>query len=200
MCWTVSSFLERIRTYLRVTQAGGIARRYFVLNGFDGAMTALGIILGSWIAGVVKSETVILTGLGACLAMALSGFSGAYLAEKAERERCLKILERKTKNHVAPIQYEASRFVEFYVAFIDAFSPILTVTIALTPFFFASREIISLRSAYLSSTVLSLITLFLFGVYLGRTAKRNGLLYGLSTLAVGILTAVLILLFQSLYL
>ena len=81
---------KKIRLYLRVTKASGIARRYFVMNGFDGAMTTFGVVLGSWIAGVARSEIIILAGLGACLAMGLSGFFGAYIAERAERERHLK--------------------------------------------------------------------------------------------------------------
>jgi len=33
-----------------------IARRYFIKNGFDGSMTVLGIIIGSWIVEVTKPE------------------------------------------------------------------------------------------------------------------------------------------------
>jgi len=39
--------LGKVRVYLHVTKARGIARRYFVMNGFDGAMTVFGIVLGS---------------------------------------------------------------------------------------------------------------------------------------------------------
>jgi len=118
-------FLEKFRVYLHVTKASGIARRYFVMNGFDGAMTVFGIVLGSWIAGVSKPNIIILAGLGACLAMGISGFSGAYMAEKAERERHLKEMEEVATGKVDPIQYEAARFITFYVAFIDGLSPAL---------------------------------------------------------------------------
>ena len=97
--------MERIRRYLRVTRAAGIVRRYFVMNGFDGAMTMLGITLGSWAAQVENAEIIVLAGIGACIAMGVSGFSGAYMAEKAERERHLKELEEKTNNHVDPIDF-----------------------------------------------------------------------------------------------
>jgi len=83
-------FFGKIRVYLKITKASGTARRYFVINGFDGAMTIFGIVLGSWIAGVSEPEIMVLAGLGACLAMGFSGFFGAYMAEKAERERRLK--------------------------------------------------------------------------------------------------------------
>ena len=190
------SFFRKIRLYLKVTRASGIARRYFVMNGFDGAMTAFGIILGSWIAGVSNPGVIVLSGLGACLAMGLSGFFGAYMAERAERERHLKELEKATHNHVDPIQYEASRFVEFYVALIDGLSPTLTAIISIIPFILVSAGWMSIGDAYIVSMILALITLFLLGIYLGKISKENGWLYGIAMLIVGAFTALIIFFIQ----
>lgn len=190
---------KKIRLYLRVTKASGIARRYFVMNGFDGAMTTFGVVLGSWIAGVKRPEIIILAGLGACLAMGLSGFFGAYIAEKAERERHLKELEEATHNNVNPIQYEAARFVELYVALIDGSSPVLTAFISITPFILASAGWVPIWNAYVASLALSLATLFLLGIYLGKVARENGWLYGLMMLTVGGLTALIIFFIQLLW-
>lgn len=184
--------------YLRVAKATGIVRRYFVMNGFDGAMTVFGIILGSWIAGVEKSEIIILAGLGACLAMGLSGFFGAYMAEKAERERRLKEMEEATHNNVDPIQYEAARFVEVYVALIDGLSPALTAIISLIPFILVSVGWMLIENAYIISLALSLTSLFLLGIYLGKVARENGWLYGVAMLTVGAFTALIIFLIQLL--
>ncbi|MCK4424532.1 VIT1/CCC1 transporter family protein [Candidatus Bathyarchaeota archaeon] len=189
---------KKIRLYLRVTKASGIARRYFVMNGFDGAMTTFGVVLGSWIAGVARPEIIILAGLGACLAMGLSGFFGAYIAEKAERERHLKELEEATHNHVDPIQYEASRFVEVYVALIDGLSPVLTSVISITPFILVTVGYMPIWNAYAASLALSLATLFLLGIYLGKVARKNGWLYGVMMLTVGALTALMIFFIQLL--
>lgn len=175
----------KVRVYLHITKASGIARRYFVMNGFDGAMTVFGIVLGSWIAGVSKSEIIVLAGLGACLAMGLSGFFGALMTEKAERERRLKEMEVATNNNVDPIHYEAARFVIFYVAFIDGLSPALTAIISLMPFILVSAELMPIWNAYVISLTLSLATLFLLGIYLGKVAKENGWLYGVAMLTVG---------------
>ncbi|MEM2367933.1 MAG: hypothetical protein QXQ50_06850, partial [Candidatus Bathyarchaeia archaeon] len=73
---------RKARIYLHVTKASGLARRYFVMNGFDGAMTIFGIVLGSWIAGVTKPEVILLAGFGVCLAMGVSGFFGAFMLKK----------------------------------------------------------------------------------------------------------------------
>jgi len=169
------------------------------MNGFDGAMTVFGIVLGSWIAGVSKSEIIVLAGLGACLAMGLSGFFGALMAEKAERERRLKEMEVATNNNVDPIHYEAARFVTFYVAFIDGLSPALTAIISLTPFILVSAGLMPIWNAYITSLTLSLTTLFLLGIYLGKVAKENGWLYGIAMLTVGAFTALIVFLIQLLW-
>jgi len=188
--------LGKVRVYLHVTKARGIARRYFVMNGFDGAMTVFGIVLGSWIAGVSKPEIIVLAGLGASLAMGFSGFFGAYMAERAERERHLKELEETTNNNVNPIHYEAARFVTLYVAFIDGLSPALTATISLVPFILVQTGLISIWNAYIASLTLSMTTLFLLGMYLGKVAKENGWFYGIAMLTVGAFTALIIFLIQ----
>jgi len=192
----LKSFLRKVRVYLHITKASGLARRYFIMNGFDGAMTIFGIVLGSWMAGVTKPEVILLAGFGACLAMGVSGFFGAFMAEKAERERHLKDMEKMTNNHVDPIQYEAARFVTFYVALIDGLSPALTAVISITPFILASLGLISMVNAYTFSMALCLGTLFLLGIYLGKIAKENGWLYGIAMISVGAFTAMIILLIQ----
>jgi predicted membrane protein (TIGR00267 family) len=193
---SLKNLSRKVKVYLHITKASGIARRYFIMNGFDGAMTIFGIVLGSWIAGVTKSEVILLAGFGACLAMGVSGFFGAFMAEKAERERHLKDMEEATKNRVDPIHYEAARFVVIYVALIDGLSPALTATISLTPFMLASLKIISISNAYFASLALSMATLFLLGFYLGKIAKESGWLYGVVMIVVGALTALTIFLIQ----
>jgi predicted membrane protein (TIGR00267 family) len=187
---------EKVRVYLHVTKASGIARRYFVMNGFDGAMTAFGIVLGSWIADVSKPQIIMLACLGASLAMGFSGFFGAFMAEKAERERHLKEMEETTRNNVDPIHYKAARFVTFYVALIDGLSPALTALISQIPFILAIARLIEIENAYIISLALSLSTLFLLGMYLGKVAKENGWLYGVAMLTVGAFTALIIFLIQ----
>jgi len=189
-------FFRKVRIYLNVTKARGIARRYFVMNGFDGAMTVFGIVLGSWIAGVSRPEIIVLAGLGACLAMGLSGFFGAYMVEKAERERRLKEMEQATNNNVNPIHYEAANFVTLYVAVIDGLSPTLAAIISLIPFILVPIGWMSIWNAYVASLALSLATLFLLGIYLGKVARENGWFYGVAMLTVGAFTALIIFLIQ----
>ena len=166
-----------------------IARRYFVKNGFDGSMTMLGIIVGAWVVNVTQPEIIVTAGLGACLAMGISGLSGAYLTERAERKLDLKNLEAAmmTKLNDSVIT-DATAFVSFYAAVVDGGSPILTALVSLSPFFLLLHGLIAVQSAYISSLVVTLVTLFMLGLYLGKIAKENALLYGIQTLFAGLAT------------
>jgi predicted membrane protein (TIGR00267 family) len=85
--------LEKFRTYAKITNLWPIARRYFVNNFYDGMLTVLGILLGFFViifqseTHAVNSRLVIFTGLGTSISMFLSGLTGSYLSEKAERRK-----------------------------------------------------------------------------------------------------------------
>jgi predicted membrane protein (TIGR00267 family) len=173
---------------------GPIARRYFVKNGFDGSMTMLGITVGSWVVGAT-AEYVVTAGLGACLAMGISGLFGAYMTERAERKRDLKNLENAMMTKLTDsVITDASSFVSFYAAIVDGGSPILTALISLLPFFLMLYGLVVIGNAYIISFALTLVTLFVLGMYLGKIAKENALLYGLQTLVAGIITVAIALL------
>ncbi len=191
----VKTLFSRIKTYLRITQMTPIARRYFIKNGFDGSMTVLGIIVGSWVVGVAEPEIIVTAGLGACLAMGVSGLFGAYMTEKAERKKNLKMVEAAMLTDLSDsILSDASDFVSFYAAFIDGASPVLTAVISLIPFILTLTGIIVIWDAYIVSLIFTLTTLFSLGLYLGRIAKENMVLYGAQTVAAGILIVAIALL------
>ncbi len=172
-----------------------IARRYFIKNGFDGSMTVLGIVVGSWIVGVDEPEIIVTAGLAACLAMGVSGLFGAFLTEKAERKQHLKTVEAAMLTDLSDsIISEASDFVSLYAALIDGASPMLTAVISLIPFILTLTGTLIIWNAYVFSFIVTLVTLFSLGLYLGRIAKENMLLYGVQTVAAGILIVAIILL------
>ena len=49
--------LGRFRSYITIARASAIARRYFVMNAFDGALTILGVILGAFMATEVDPRS-----------------------------------------------------------------------------------------------------------------------------------------------
>jgi len=183
---------RKFKTYLRVTGADSISRRYFVMNSFDGAMTMLGVIVGAWASGSVNPKVIIGIGLGASLAMGISGFSGAYMAERAERKRRLNKLKRAMLTDLGNTMHgKASRFALVWTALVDAISPFMAAIISMLPFFFASANLIPANTAAVVSVILIMSMIFSLGMFLGRISKENMLLSGARTLAAGILTAVI---------
>jgi len=187
---------SRARLYIQVTHVGEIARRYFVKNGMDGLMTTLGIVLGAWAVGAENANLIVATGLGACLAMGVSGLFGTYITERAERKGRLKTLEESLLSDLNDSMHKnAEEVVSVFAALIDGLSPSLTAAICLVPFFLTMTGALIIWDAYLISFILTFVTLFSLGVYLGTVAKENMLLYGFQMLGAGLLIALIIFLF-----
>jgi VIT1/CCC1 family predicted Fe2+/Mn2+ transporter len=97
----MSTLLKKIKTYNKITNFVKIARRYFINNFYDGALTVLGIILGFFVIifknpenATISSTYIILPSVGTAISMFISGVSGSYLSEKAERKRIRAELNR----------------------------------------------------------------------------------------------------------
>ena len=185
-----------IRHLIELAEADEIARRYFVMNAFDGALTILGVIIGAFVGGAVDPKVIISAGVGASLAMGLSGGIGAYMAERAERERALKELEahmfRDLQNTVIG---RASRAAAYWVAFVDAISPATAALIPLFPLILAKLKLVPVDMAMLASIALNMATLFVLGAFLGRTSKENIWVHGMIMMGAGALVATLLFLF-----
>jgi hypothetical protein len=69
--------LRELGFLLRISHSRGIMRRYFVVNGFDGALTMLGVILGFVTTDRVPLSVVIGACMGAAIALGVSGVSSA---------------------------------------------------------------------------------------------------------------------------
>jgi predicted membrane protein (TIGR00267 family) len=81
----------RWKLYIEMTDLGQIARRYFVMNFFDGVLTVLGIVIGSFILFLGGSPPtkleIIIPAFATSIAIGISGITGGYLSERAERKR-----------------------------------------------------------------------------------------------------------------
>ncbi len=180
-----------LREYSRISGTAEIARRYLVMNAFDGVLTIIGVLMGNYMAGVRDVAIVINTGLTTSVAMGVSGLWGAYLTESAERERDLAELEKNTLSNLKNTKIgRASRWAVVIVALVDGLAPLAAALLVMIPLFL-SRLIGSVEVSYLLSLVLSLITLFGLGVFLGRISKRNVVIYGLRTLIAGVVSIAL---------
>ena len=185
-------FLEKFKYYLNISKVTPISRRCFVKNGFDGAMTALGIIVGAYISSVTNSLWIISAGIGVSIAMGLSGFFGAYITEESERSITLNNLEKSMlKKLDKSVIGRAKNFATLWVALIDGMSPFIIAMISLIPFILSAFNLLPFLYAFYSSVGITLIILFLLGVYLGKASKRNIIISGLKMLSAGLLLTVL---------
>lgn len=172
-----------------------ISRRYFVMNSFDGAMTMLGVVVGAHGAQVSDPKIVIGAGLGASVAMGMSGFSGAYLTERAERMRRLKTLKKAMLSEMRKsIHAKASRAASLWVAVVDGISPALAAAIPMVPYVLSILRVLSSEQAFVGSLTLIMSTLFGLGAFLGRISKENMLLSGLRMIIVGAATMLIVML------
>lgn len=193
------SFINRIREYLAISGASEIARRYFVMNSFDGVLASLGIIIGSASIGGINVLFIISAVLGGAIAMTISGVSGAYMAEKAEREREFKKLKRALiRDLKGSIHEKALRFATFYVALIDGVAPFIASIIVLTPFIFSQLGFLTPLISLISSIIISFVFLFTLGLFLGKISKTNILISGLKMIIAGFATAIILLLLSLL--
>lgn len=188
----IGNRLRRFREQVKQARAGEITSRYFVINAFDGAMTALGVIVGAYLGGR-NALTVILATLGATVAMGISGLSAAYLAEEAMRSRHLKELEKAVFRDLRESQLErASRTAVLWVALVNGVSPAAAAAISIAPLLLALVGIISLTWAVLASVSITFVTLFTVGLYLGKLSDSSIISYGMKTVMAGAATALIV--------
>lgn len=189
---------EQLRFLFRLTRAHRIARRYFVTNGFDGALTMLGITMGFYTSGEVAVPVVISACLGAAVALGVSGLASAYVSEAAERERELKELEQAVVGDLEDTAHgRAARLAPVFIAAVNGFAPLLIALLIMAPLWFSQAGIELPLSPLESSIVTAFMVLFLLGVFLGTVSERFWLWSGLRTLLIALLTAGVILLLGS---
>jgi predicted membrane protein (TIGR00267 family) len=176
-----------------------IARRYFVMNSFDGALTILGIVIAVYISGKHESGIIIISSLGAAVAMAISGIWGAYSIERAERLRVLKELERHLMADLEETEIEKKvNATTILVALVDGLSPMLATLIIISPFFASQLGFIGAESAFYYSVAIVVIVLFLLGALVGHVAKEDRAKSGAKMVLAGIAVAVTVLLLDLL--
>ncbi len=173
-----------LRHYHEISEVGELVRRYVALNAFDGVLTTLGILVGGYLGGVDSARTLLLVGLSTATAMAVSGFYGSYLVEKAERDRALRELEESTLSSLEGTDISAaSRYATVVIALADGGSPSLASAIALVPFLFTG--VIGMTTAYAISIGIAFVECFALGVFLGRVSRQRLVLSGLKLVVAG---------------
>jgi predicted membrane protein (TIGR00267 family) len=187
------SFVGRTRRLLDISGSGGIIRRYLVVNGFDGALTMLGLIMGFLASGAHDLEVTINACLAAAIALGMSGFSSAYVSEVAERKHELEKLEDAMIADLGSTSHgRAARWVPVLVALVNGTAPLLISLLIITPLWIAQGgTALPMTPMYLAVACAGVL-IFVLGVLLGRIADVSWVQSGIRTLVIAAITVALI--------
>ncbi len=182
------------KSYAEMTKLGEVARRYAVTNSFDGLLTVLGVVAGSYVYGVADPRSVISAGVGAVVGIALSAAVGTYITEMAERSQEIREMEAAVFTSLrSSVVAKAHRISAVVISLASSLVPASFTTLAISPFLMAARGILTVQAAFTTSMALILASLFFLGAYLGRISGGRILFYGAVEVGVGVLIVVVLL-------
>mgnify|MGYP002761767457 FL=1 len=185
------SRLKRLQRALTRDDVRSISRRYFISNGFDGALTSVGVTVGSYLSGVPDGLTVFKIGIGAAIGLGISGVWSVWEIERAEKRAELMRIE-----HAMLIDLDETRIQRQKAgarrinALMSGIGPIIGVVLPMIPFLF-EEPFLGMRDATLVSISVAVAILFMFGVYLADISGQNWIVAGARMGLAGIVVAVL---------
>ncbi|PLW68255.1 hypothetical protein [Pseudohalioglobus lutimaris] len=185
--------LRRINRLLSVSDSHGILRRYLVVNGFDGALAMLGLIIGFLVSEPAELDMVTNACLATAIALGMSGVSSAYVSEVAERKRELGRLEDSMISDLGESAHgRAARWVPVLVAVVNGGAPLVISLLIILPLWLVQAGFsLPVAPLYLAGAVAGLMICVL-GMLLGRIADVSWVRSGLQTLLVAAVTVALI--------
>lgn len=186
--------LRELRYLYELTRSASIARRYFVIGAFDGALTILGVIIGAYVAEAsvdpeLAKQLIIGAGLAGGIALAVSSAVGAYEAERVEHLLSHKNLEQAMLSQVDGTRREAMTVSIIVSAIVHGVAPLIAAIVPLIPFFF-----MPLHDAVVAGIVITMMFLFALGGFLGSLIKETFLYTGLRFVIAGLATAIILIL------
>jgi len=174
-----------------------IIRRYIVMNSFDGVLTILGIVIAMLVAGALEPNLVIISSIGVIIATGVSGIWGGYSAEKAERKRTLKTLEKHLLRKLGKTRIEKEyKKMSLMMGLANGLSSSIVSFILIIPFFLAQLNFIGKIEAYFYSILLIIIALFSLGWFVGGIAKEHKIKQGIEMIGAGVLVGIIIYAFE----
>jgi len=185
--------VNQVQIFFQIAKAQGIARRYFVVNGFDGALTMLGIVVGFYFSEGASVEVALSACVGAAVALGMSGVTSAYISERAEREKELRELEQAmVKNLGDSAHGKVVRFIPLIIGVVNGLSPLLISLIIIMPFWVSTSSYDLAFDPFEASMFLAFLCLFFLGVFIGKISGSAWLWSGIKTIAIAGATALII--------
>ncbi len=166
--------MQNFRRTLKREDVGPIIRRFFLNTLFDSTFMLLGIVVGTAFAATGTLGVVVVTMLTTSLALGVSSGISVYEADSLERERKIAELEKALFRDLSGTRIEkAARSVAVLIALVNFLTPLISCAVTITPFLLVAANILEITVASWVSVTLSLSTLFIAGVYMGRIGKTN---------------------------
>ncbi|ELZ32409.1 hypothetical protein C474_06287 [Halogeometricum pallidum JCM 14848] len=185
------SRLKRLLRALERDDVRSISRRYFISNGFDGALTSVGVAVGSYLSGVPDGLTVFKIGMGAAIGLGTSGVWSVWEIERAEKRAELKRIEHAMLTDLNETRIQRQKAGARQVnALMSGIGPVIGVVFPMAPFLF-EESLLSMRGATLGSIGVAVAILFVFGAYLADISEQNWIVAGARMGLAGIVVALL---------
>ena len=179
-----SEYIRKVKIYNKITNISKITRRYFAVNGFDGVITIIGVLVGNYIIGTINYKNVIISGFAVTISLGISGIWSAYNSESAERTKEIHDLEKSTLYDLnGTVISRAQNYASIILAGVNGISPMITAFIPLIPFLFG--RYLSVNICYYAGFGLAFLVLFGIGLFLGRISRRNLVVSGIKMLVAG---------------
>ena len=182
---------DSLSEQLGLGKVGPIARRYFVSNGFDGALTGVGITVGAYLSGVPDGFTVIKIGLGGAVGLTTSGVWSVWEIERAEMRAEIHDIEDAMLTDLSDTQIERNKTSNQVInALMSGLGPLFGLVLPLTPFLLEGAAL-SLFHATLLSVAIAVSVLFTFGVYMASISRQRWYIAGIRMGLAGIVVAII---------
>ena len=185
--------LKHFQLLLKISRSHLIARRYFVVNGFDGALTMLGLLMGFYISGEAMVSVIIAACTGTAIALAVSGISSAYISESAEKQQELRELENAMMADLQDSAHaQAARLMPYIVAVVNGLAPLLFAIVIIMPLVLAEWQTEWIAYPIETAAVVALVLIFFLGVFIGKISDSFWLWSGVRALLIALITSLLI--------
>jgi predicted membrane protein (TIGR00267 family) len=187
--------MVELRELLGDEDVRSISRRYFISNGFDGTLTSIGIVVGSYLSGISDGITVFTIGIGAAVGLGTSAVWSVWEIERAEKRAEVLRIERAMLEEFGDTELHKRRAGARKInAVASGVGPLIGIVLPLLPFL-AERSYVSMLEATLVSVGTGVCVLFVFGAYLGTISEQNwavaGIRMGLAGVVVALINIVL---------
>lgn len=189
---------QKLRFIISVSRSQGVIRRYFVVNGFDGALTLLGLNTGFYLSAEVELSVAIHACVGAAIALCMSGISSAYLSETAERQHELAELQRAMVTDLdSSVQSTATLVIPVFIALVNGLSPFFFALLIIAPLWLAQAGLTMIYSPIAMAIGVAFTEIFFLGMFLAKIGTGSLIWSGIKALLIGVTTVLLILLLEG---